>query len=95
MLWAGANPYTPGPTVFDEQEDDPDSHTTALREACYKGNLEVLKKLKPERQQDDLGDLLSCAMFSKGDDLLGYLLNLGAKPNNKSNGGSAAPDACF
>ena len=87
MLWAGADPYNAGPSVFDEHEDDPDLHTTALREACYKGNLEVLKKLKPERQPDELGELLSCAMFSKGDDLLGYLLNLGAKPNNKSNGG--------
>ena len=95
MLWAGANPYTPGTTVFDKHEDDPDYHTTALREACYKGNLEVLKKLKPERQPNELGELLSCAMFSKGDDLLGYLLNLGAKPNNKSNGGSAALDSCF
>jgi len=95
MLWAGASPYTPGPSVFDEREDDPDCHTTALREACYKGNLEVLKKLKPERQPDELGELLSCAMFSKGDDLLGYLLKLGAKPNNKSNGGSAALDSCF
>jgi hypothetical protein len=66
-----------------------------LREACYKGNLEVLKKLKPERQPDELGELLSCALFSKGDDLLGYLLQLGAKPNNKSNGGSAALDSCF
>ena len=95
MLWAGANPYTPGPSVFDDHEDDPDFHTTALREACYKGNLEVLKKLKPERQPDELGELLSCALFSKGDDLLGYLLQLGAKPNNKSNGGSAALDSCF
>ena len=95
MLWAGANPYTPGPSVFDEHEDDPDWHTTALREACYKGNLEILKKLKPERQPDELGELLSCALFSKGDDLLGYLLQLGAKPNNKANGGSAALDSCF
>ena len=94
-LWAGANPYTPGPSVFDEHEDDPDWHTTALREACYRGNLEVLKKLKPERQPDELGELLSCSMFSRGDDLLGYLLQLGAKPNNKSNGGSAALDSCF
>ena len=95
MLWTEANPYTPGPSVFDDHEDDPDLHTTALREACYKGNLEVLKKLKPERQPDELGELLSCALFSKDDDLLGYLLQLGAKPNNKSNGGSAALDSCF
>lgn len=95
MLWAGANPYTPGPSVYDEHGDDPDCHTTAMREACYKGNLEVLNKLKPERQPRELGELLSCALFSKGDDLLGYLLHLGAKPNNKPNGGSAALDSCF
>jgi hypothetical protein len=95
MLWAGANPYTPGPSVYDNHGDDPDYHTTALREACYKGSLEVLKKLKPERQPAELGELLSCALFSKGDDLLGYLLQLGAKPNNKPNGGSAALDSCF
>ncbi|HLY62802.1 MAG TPA: hypothetical protein VKV95_18820 [Terriglobia bacterium] len=95
MLWAGANPRTQGPLLDDHFEDDPECYTTALREACYKGSLEILIKLKPDASQDDLSDLLHCAAFSASIELIRHLLKMGAKPNDKANGGSLALDRCL
>jgi ankyrin repeat protein len=93
LLWAGANPRTRGPTLDDRWVDDPECHTTALHEACSKGNLEVLKKLKPDPALDDLAGLLASAAASK--ELIAYLLSLGASPNDKPNGGSSGLDHLF
>lgn len=95
LLWAGANPRSRGPTLDDRWADDPECHTTALREACSKGNLEVLAKLKPDPQTDNLSELLSSAAISNSKEILHHLLSLGAKPNDKANGGSSALDHCF
>ncbi|MGD0668738.1 MAG: ankyrin repeat domain-containing protein [Bryobacteraceae bacterium] len=95
LMWAGANPRTPGPTIDDRYEDDPECHTTALQEACYTGKLEVLVKLKPNAAQDDLADLLSCAVVSHSSELVHYLFKLGATPNNSPDGGSSALDSCL
>ena len=64
MLWAGANPRSRGPNLEKDYANDPECFTTALREASYSGNVEVLKKLKPDPKQDDLSDLLHCAAVS-------------------------------
>jgi hypothetical protein len=48
MLWAGANPRSPGPTLYKDYTHDPECFTTAIREATHSGNVEVLKKLKPD-----------------------------------------------
>jgi hypothetical protein len=37
LMWAGANPRALGPDLDDRYADDPECHTTALREACSKG----------------------------------------------------------
>lgn len=95
MMWARANPRTRGPTLDDRYENDPECHTTALQEACYAGNLEVLTKLKPDPNRDDLSELLGCAAVSRSKDLIHYLLGLGANPNAKTNGGSSALDRCL
>jgi ankyrin repeat protein len=58
LLWAGANPRSRGPDLDDRWADDPECHTTALKEACSKGNLDVLKKLKIDPHTDDLSELL-------------------------------------
>jgi hypothetical protein len=50
----------------------------------------VLKKLKPENGRDDLADLLHCAAVLARKDTLHYLLEIGANPNDKANGGSSA-----
>lgn len=95
LLWAGANPRTRGPDLDDRWADDPECHTTALMEACSRGNVEVLKKLKPDSNVDDLSELLSSAAYSTSKEMIKYLLALGAKPNDKPNGGSSALDHCL
>jgi hypothetical protein len=61
LLWAGANPRTRGPDMDERWVDDPDCHTTALQQACYNGSLDILLKLKPDPQTDDLSKLVSAA----------------------------------
>ena len=95
MLWAGANPRTRGPNLEKDYTNDPECFTTALREASYSGNVEVLKKLKPDPNWDDLSDLLHCAAVSARSDAIRYLLEIGANPNDKTNGGSSALDTCL
>jgi hypothetical protein len=95
MLWAGADPRSLGPTLEKEYTDDPECFTTALKEACYSGNVEVLKKLKPDAVRDNLAELLNCAAVSGHMEAIRYLLEVGAKPNDKPNGGSSALDTCL
>lgn len=95
LLWAGASPRTRGPTLDDRWIDDPECYTTAFDEACSKGSLDVLKKLKPDPAQDDLSGLLSSAALAPSREIISYLLALGAKPNDTSSGGSSALDRCF
>jgi hypothetical protein len=95
LMWAGANPRSLGPDLDDRYADDPDCHTTALQEACSKGNLDALKTLKPDPRFDNLSDLLQAAALSDSRELMDYLLHLGAQPNDKPNGGSAALDRCL
>jgi hypothetical protein len=95
LLWAGASPRTRGPSLDERWADDPECYTTALLEACSKGNLDVLKKLKPDPAIDDLSELLSSVGLSASSEVVTYLLALGANPNNKPNGGSSALDRSF
>lgn len=95
LMWLGANPRTRGPAVDDiEHIDDPEYHTTALSEASASGNVKILERLKP-KSTDDLAGMLERAAFSAHQDVLAYLLDLGANPNDKPNGGSSALEACI
>ena len=95
LMWAGADPRTRGPAVDDvEHIDDPEWHTTALNEACASGNVELLKRLKPN-SLDDLAGMLDCAAVSARRDVLAFLLSLGANPNDRPDGGSTALESCI
>jgi hypothetical protein len=95
LMWAGANPRSRGPALDDaEHADDPEWHTTALEEACAYGSVELLKRLRPTRA-DDLNAMLHRAAFSAHQPVLEYLLDLGADPNDKPDGGSSALEACI
>jgi hypothetical protein len=95
MLWAGADARAMGPSLDEKDPTDADCYISAMQEACYAGNVEVLKKLKPEAGRDDLEDLLHSVAISGRRDAIRYLLELGAKPNDKGNGSSSALDACI
>jgi hypothetical protein len=82
-----------GPSLDEKDPTAPDCYVSGMQEACYAGNVEVLKKLKPEAGRDDLENLLHCAAVSGRRDAIRYLLDLGARANDKQNGGSSALDA--
>jgi ankyrin repeat protein len=92
LMWAGANPRSKGPTI--EDVDDLDFSTTALDEASASGNVAVLRRLQPNRA-DDLAGMLARAAFISNSETLDYLLELGANPNDKPDGGSSALDGCL
>lgn len=93
LLWAGANPRSTGPSGTGE--DDPESYVSALEQAAASGNVEILKKFKLSREQDDLSRLLCEASFGQSSDVLLYLLELGAHPNDRTNGGSSSLSRCI
>lgn len=95
MLWAGADPRSRGPEALERTPDDEDCFTTALESVCCCDNLEVVKKLKPDRTLDDLEQMLCTAALFKNKALISYLLDLGANPSDKANGGSSAIDQCI
>ena len=93
LMWAGADPRSRGPALDDvDHIADPEWHTTAFHEASASGNVEILRRLKPTRA-DDLAGMLERAAFSAHQDVMAYLLDLGANPNDKGDGGSTALEA--
>lgn len=95
MLWAGADARAKGLSLNEKDPTDSDCYVSALQEACYAGHVEVLKKLRPEAGRDNLEDLLHSVAISGRIDAIRYLLELGAKPNDKENCGSSALDTCI
>ena len=100
MIWAGADPRSRGLMLGDEhfaktEEDRAELAATALMEACYQENLDVLKNLKLDPSRDNLTELLNCAAGLSRKEIIKYLLELGAQPNDKANGASTAMDRCL
>ncbi len=65
-----------------------------VHEASASGNVAALKRLQPNRAAD-LAGMLARAAFISNRETLDYLLELGANPNDKPDGGSSALDACL
>jgi hypothetical protein len=97
LMWAGSNPRSSGPMFDDDDDDDddPDGYITALDAATYSKDSQILKRLKPDVKIDNIGTLLVNAARRGHASVVEYLLELGAKPNEKSNGGSSALDECL
>jgi hypothetical protein len=90
LMWAGGDPRSRGQCLEKEYTEDPECYTSGLEEACGSENLEVLKKLKPDPSRDNLSELLHRAAISNCKVILQHLLEIGANPNDKPNGGSSA-----
>lgn len=96
LLWAGANPRTRGPLVVEDYADEAEENfTTAVEEACYAENADLLKKLRPDPGRDNLTLLLRKAALLARKDTIVYLLGLGANPNDKESGGSSGLGRCL
>lgn len=92
LMWAGGDPRSRGPCLEKEYTEDPECYTSGLEEACRAENLDVLKKLKPDPSRDNLTELLRSAAIWGRKATLEYLMEIGANPNDKANGGSSALD---
>ena len=95
LMWAGGDPRSRGPCLQKEYTEDPDCYTSGLEEALRSENLDVLKKLKPDANRDNLSELLDCAAIWERKETLEYLLQIGANPNDKPNGASSALDTAL
>lgn len=93
LMWAGANPRSSGPSL--DNEDDPELYVTAMEEACFSGNVDVFMRLRPDPARDDLQGLLQSAVMFGSAAMVEKLMDIGAVPNPKANGGSAALDSIF
>ena len=78
LLWLKANPRAKVPI---EAGEDPDLWESALWQACIYGHVEIVKKIGPNRTADDLDELLSLACGGNNEQLVEYLVALGANPN--------------
>src|SRR5262249_41787884 len=95
LMWVGADPRSSGPTLDEDDQLDDSTYTTALEAAAYAGDALILKRLKPDAERDDIDKLVAKAAIFGRVDTVKYLLGLGARPNDKPNGGSSALDKCL
>ena len=95
LMWAGADPRSIRPPWGDEERLEASEYSSALIHAAYSKNVEILKRLEPDAKKDNLDHLLTSAAAFGRLDVVRYLLELGAKPNDKANGGSSSLDRCL
>lgn len=85
LMWAGADPRSSGPSLdYDGGLDDSDDSEdlTALAAAANAKNPHILRRLKPDKERDDIDKLLVDAATFGREDTVRYLLELGANPND-------------
>lgn len=97
MLWAGADPFKPGPDEPGEEPDEDYGGLSAIAYAALRDHYEVLE-LKPIRTKlpgpDPVG-LMSNLTSGRGLEILKRLLEKGLDPNDQENGGCSAIRSCL
>jgi hypothetical protein len=96
MLWAGADPYAPGPDRHDadweDEEDDSGDHgICALAYAVLYEHYEVfdLKQVRLDPTHPSARDIARYAFRGKGVEILERLVEAGLPINDQENGGSS------
>ena len=98
MLWAGADPYEPGPDMneidFDPEDED---WMNALDYAAFHDHYEVfeLKQIKLDPQHPRAAKLLKHACFSRDARILAMLLEKGFSPGERADEGTALIQMCL
>ena len=87
LLWAGARADVQVPSGTESH--DAETPTTALEEAVRAGNLAILKQLKPEQFPEAVKGMLDGIGLKPSQEMVDYLLGLGALLNDRPSGGSS------
>ncbi len=87
LLWAGARADAQVPSGTESH--DAETPTTALEEAVRAGNLAILKQLKPEQFSEAVKGMLDGIGLKPSQEMVDYLLGLGALLNDRPSGGSS------
>ena len=80
MMWLGANPRTKVP--HDADDEDEEYWDTAMQAAAWKGQMDIIKRLKPDPALDDVNQLLNQSLHCRSMELVRYWVALGADRNH-------------
>ncbi|MBS3779454.1 MAG: ankyrin repeat domain-containing protein [Desulfovermiculus sp.] len=98
MIWVGANPYEPGPELYDLGFDlEEEEWMNALDYAALYDHYEVfeLKQIKLNPQDSRASQLLDHACFSKDARILAMFLEKGFKPGDRPDEGTELIQRCL
>lgn len=87
LIWLGANPRSKVP---DEVEDSEEFWGTPIQAAADRGQLDIIKRLKPDPAKDDVNLLLGEGLYRRSMELVRYWISLGADINQVSTEGTTA-----
>jgi len=80
MMWLGANPRTKVPRNADDEDEE--YWDTAMQAAAWKGQLDIIRRLKPDSALDDVNQLLKQSLYCHSMELVRYWVSLGADRNH-------------
>jgi hypothetical protein len=89
LMWAGANPRSRGPRLYEKYELDDSEYEDALSLATFH-DAKIMKRLGPNSKKDNLDRLLAETARHGHPELVEYLLEIGANANHQPDGGSTA-----
>jgi hypothetical protein len=97
MLWAGADPWKPGPGSPDEELGEDYEGWSALEHAAIYRHLDVfeLKPIRSRLADPAAATLLSSMTRGDGQTILKRILEKGVDPNDQKNGGCSAIQSCL
>ncbi len=87
LMWLGANPRANVPREYDESEE---FWSCAMDAAANNGQLDIIKRLKPDYSKDDINALLRKGLWRRKMDLVKYWVSLGADINHIESSGHTA-----
>lgn len=87
LMWLGANPRAAVPRNAEESEE---CWETPMMAAAWKGQLDVIKRLKPVPAKDDLNKLLQQSLYRRNMDVIRFWVSLGADINCTDESGRTA-----
>lgn len=89
LLWAGADPYAPGPDTPESDSEEDDDGISALEYAALYGHHEIfaMKQVRIDPKHPVLASVLNYAHGDNASVLISELLAKGVNPNDQPNGG--------